>query len=94
MLFVIDCRDKPGSQDLRTRTRQAHLDYLTTFKECVVAAGPTLTDDGQAMTGSVLIVDCDDRSEAEAFAKNDPYAQAGLFEQVIIRAWRKVLPKD
>jgi uncharacterized protein YciI len=33
-----------------------------------------------------------DRAAAEAFAAGDPYRKAGLFESVIIRRWKKVLP--
>jgi uncharacterized protein YciI len=58
------------------------------------AAGPTLSEDGERMTGSLLILDFADRTEAQAFADGDPYAKAGLFERVEIRPWRKVLPKD
>ena len=44
------------------------------------------------MNGSLVILDLADQSEAEAFAANDPYAKAGLFEKVIIQPWKKVLP--
>ena len=46
------------------------------------------------MTGSVIILDCTDRAQAEAFAAADPYSQADLFQSVQIKAWRKVLPAD
>jgi hypothetical protein len=94
MLFVIDCRDKPGHRQVRLDNRQAHLDYLGGFPEQVVAAGPTQTDDGLEMTGSLLILDFPDRTAAERFCAGDPYARAGLFESVTIRRWRKVLPKE
>jgi hypothetical protein len=94
MLFVIDCRDKPGHQQVRLDNRQAHLDYLAGFLEQVQAAGPTQTDDGEGMTGSVLIMDFPDRAAAERFCAGDPYAKSGLFETVSIRRWHKVLSKD
>lgn len=94
MPFIIDCRDKPGHESVRMENRPAHLEYLQGFADKVVAVGPTQTDDGEAMTGSLLILDFADRTEAEAFAKNDPYAKAGLFETVTIRRWKKVLPAD
>lgn len=94
MLFMFFCNDKPGHEQLRLDTRQAHLDYLGGFKDRAVAVGPTLTDDGQHMNGSLLILDLADRQEAEDFAANDPYAKAGLFESVTIRAWKKVIPAD
>lgn len=90
MLFVIHAIDKPGNLDLRLKTRAAHLDYLTAAGEKVVAAGPTLTEDGAGMTGSVLIVEAADRAGAEEFARNDPYAKAGLFQNTTIMPWRKV----
>lgn len=94
MLFMFFCSDKPGHEQLRLDTRQAHLDYLGAFKDRAVAVGPTLSEDGQHMNGSLLILDLADRREAEDFAANDPYAKAGLFESVTIRAWKKVIPAD
>ena len=57
------------------------------------AAGPTLGDDN-APNGSVLVMEFDDRSQAQAFADNDPYAKAGVFESVSIKPWKKVYPKE
>lgn len=94
MLYIIDCVDKPGHGAVRAANRAAHLAYLEAQGARVVAAGPTLSDDGSAMTGSVIILDCADRAEAEAFCAGDPYAKAGLFESVTIRPWRRVLPKE
>ena len=97
MLFVIHAIDKPGSADVRLKTRSAHLDYLTAYGDKVVAAGPTLTEDGVGMTGSVLIIEAADRAGAEDFARNDPYAKAGLFQDTSIMPWRKVFfhpPRD
>lgn len=94
MLFIIDCRDKPGHEDVRKDNRQAHQDYLKGFKDQVVAAGPLLSDDGEHMVGSLLVLDFADRLLAERFAANDPYAKAELFESVTIRRWKKVLPKE
>lgn len=97
MLFVIHAIDKPGAIDVRMKARPAHLDYLTAAGEKVVAAGPTLTEDGTGMNGSVLIVEAADRAGAEDFARNDPYAKAGLFQNTTIVPWRKVFfnpPRD
>jgi len=94
MLFTILCIDKPNHEHLRIDTRQAHLDYLGEFKDRVAMAGPLQTDDGAHMTGSLLIMDFDNRNLAEAFAANDPYNKAGLFENVVIRRWKKVIPAD
>lgn len=87
-MYVIVALDKPNSRDLRAATRQAHLDYADA-SGAVVMAGPFLDEDG-AMTGSMLILDLPDRAAAEAWAAADPYATAGLFESVTIRAWKRV----
>ena len=36
----------------------------------------------------------DDMAQAQAFADNDPYAKAGVFESVSIKPWKKVYPKE
>ncbi|MEM7652564.1 MAG: YciI family protein [Pseudomonadota bacterium] len=91
MLFCVFCTDKKDSAHIRADNRPAHLEYLKSFGDKIVAGGATLTDDGEGMTGSLLVVDLEDRAAAEAFAANDPFAKAGLFESVEIRRWRKVI---
>ncbi len=92
MHFVISCTDRPNALDVRKANRDAHLAYLKSHAEQIVAAGPTLTDDSDGMTGSVLIMAFEGPAEAEAFAAGDPYAQAGIFESVTILPWRTVYP--
>ena len=89
MLFVMLCRDRPGSLDVRMATRAQHIAYLQTYAERLVQAGPLLDDDGRPC-GSLLIVDVADRATAEGFAESDPYNKAGLFESVVIRRYRTV----
>ena len=89
MLYTFYCRDHDGQEPLRKQTRDAHLSYLEAFK--VVTAGPLLSSDGNTMIGSLLIVELEDQAAAEAFAQEDPYAKAGLFAQVEINPFRKVI---
>ena len=91
MFFVVLTSDKPGSAQVRADNRPAHIDYLNSFGTKLVAAGATLSDDGESMTGSFLLVDVADRAAAEDFARNDPFAKAGLFATTEIRRWRKVI---
>jgi hypothetical protein len=91
MFFVVLTTDKPGAAQVRADNRPAHLDYLKSFGEQIVAAGATLADDGESMTGSFLLIDVADRAAAEDFARNDPFAKAGLFAATEIRRWRKVI---
>lgn len=63
--------------------------YLTTNKNLLLAAGALIEDDGTGGSGGILIVDTDDRKEAERFIANDPFSKAGLFEKVTVTRWRK-----
>jgi hypothetical protein len=92
MNFVLYCVDKAGHGHVRTENRPAHVDYLKSNLERIVLAGPMLSDDGEAMLGSVLVIEAADRADAEGFAAGDPYAKAGLFESVTIKAFKKVFP--
>lgn len=94
MYFFIFCNDKPDHQAVRMANREAHLAYLEGFRDRVVAVGPTLTDDGDGMNGSVLLMDFPDRAAVDAFLAGDPYGQAGLFDTVTVRPWKKVIPGD
>jgi uncharacterized protein YciI len=85
--FVLTCIDKPDSLPLRMASREAHLAYVRERLSFVRLAGPFLDARGE-MAGSLFIVEADDIAAVEAFTASDPYALAGLFERVEIRAWR------
>jgi hypothetical protein len=89
MLFALICTDRPGGLDLRLATRPSHVAFLATYADKIVSGGPLLDIDGRP-NGSLLVIDVNDRAEAEGFAASDPYAKAGLFESTLIRAFRAV----
>lgn len=91
MLYHILCRDKPGHLQTRLDNREAHLAVVNSLGDKLFAAGPLLNGQDE-MVGSVLIIYFDSDESAESFCANDPYAQAGLFEEVTITRWRKTLP--
>lgn len=84
MYFIIIAEDKPNSLELRLNVRADHLDYIQA-SGVLEQAGPILLDDKPC--GSLLIIKTQDRAAAEEFVRNDPYAQAGLFEKTDIRLW-------
>jgi uncharacterized protein YciI len=92
MRYMIYCIDKPGHEEVRAANRAAHLDYLGDNSGRIVMAGPTLAEDAESPTGSLLIMEFDSLAEAEGFAAEDPYQKADLFESVTIKHYRKVLP--
>lgn len=91
MYFIVLTTDKADSAHVRAEHRAEHLDYLRSFGDKVVAGGATLSDDGEGMTGSFLLIDVEDRAAAEDFCRNDPFAKVGLFASTEVRRWRKVI---
>jgi len=89
MRVSLICIDKPGALQLRLDNRPAHVEHLKS-SGVVELAGPFLDPHGN-MTGSLIVLDVPDLAAAEAWAAADPYAQAGLFESVAIREWKKVI---
>jgi len=77
---------------LRASIRSSHLDYLHPHLDKIVFAGPLLSDDGETSVGGLIVMDCPDLQTAKAFAHGDPYAVGGLFVNVEVRPWRKVIP--
>jgi uncharacterized protein YciI len=89
MRFALLAKDKTGALQTRLDNRDAHLAYVAETG-VVEIAGPLLDADGQ-MCGSLIILDVPDLAAAEAWAANDPYAKAGLFGDVTLSAWKKVI---
>ncbi|MCL4066121.1 YciI family protein [Pseudomonas sp. GX19020] len=89
MRAALICIDKPGHLETRKANRDAHLAYIA-GTGIVEMAGPFLDSDG-AMIGSLVILTVDSLDQARAWAAADPYAQAGLFQDVTIREWKKVI---
>lgn len=89
MRVALICTDKPDHLEVRKANREAHLAYIAETG-LVEMAGPFLGPDG-GMTGSLVILSVDDLAAAEAWAAADPYAKAGLFAEVQIREWKKVV---
>ncbi len=85
--FILLCRDKEHSFGLRTKTRPAHLEYIRQASAQVLLAGPILNAENVPI-GSMLIITADDEEGATHFAANDPYARAGLFENVEVQTYR------
>lgn len=89
MRVALITRDKAGALQTRLDNRDAHLAYIESTG-VVEMAGPFLDADG-AMCGSMIIMNVETLAAAQAWADNDPYAKAGLFEKVRIEEWKKVI---
>lgn len=88
MLIALIARDKDGALQTRLDNRTAHLGYIEETG-VVAQAGPLL--EGDQMIGSLIILDVADMAAAQAWADNDPYAKAGLFQSVDLITWKRVV---
>ena len=89
MRFALLAKDKPGALQIRMDNREAHLAYVAETG-VVEIAGPLIDADGQ-MCGSLIVLELTDLAAAQDWAANDPYAKAGLFADVTLSAWKKVI---
>jgi uncharacterized protein YciI len=75
-------------------TRPTHIEHLNKLNAegTLKIAGPFLDDDGKPC-GSLIIVEAESKEAARALADADPYAKAGLFESVDVKAYNWVFNK-
>ncbi|MBO0904877.1 YciI-like protein [Jiella sonneratiae] len=86
MLFAIISTDKPNHLQTRMDNRPEHLAYLNSLGDRLKFAGPFLGGDEKPV-GTLAVVEAETLDAAKTIAADDPYAVAGLFEQVEIRRW-------
>ena len=99
MLFAIIANDVEDSLEKRLAARPAHLERLQRLKNegRLVLAGPhpaiEAEDPGEAgFTGSLIVAEFDSLAAARAWAEADPYIDAGVYADVIVKPFKKVLP--
>lgn len=99
MLYAIIGEDRPGSLEARLAARPAHLERLQRLQQeaRLVLAGPCPAvdspDPGPAgFSGSLIVAEFDSLTAAQAWADADPYIAAGVYAQVTVKPFKKVLP--
>ncbi|MCC5796434.1 MAG: YciI family protein [Methylophaga sp.] len=99
MWYAIISQDTPDSLQKRLAARPAHLERLEALKNegRLLLAGPhpaiDSEDPGSAgFTGSLVVAEFADLGSAQQWADADPYVTAGVYAQVIVKPFRKVMP--
>jgi len=99
MLYAIIATDAPGSLKDRLAARPARLARLEQLKEQgrLVLAGPhpavDSNDPGEAgFSGSLVVAEFDSLEAAREWAEADPYKAAGVYSDVLVKPFKKVLP--
>lgn len=99
MWYVIFSQDVENSLERRMSVREQHLARLKELQqqERLLVAGPMPAIDdenpGEAgFTGSTVIAKFDSLAQAQQWANADPYIDAGVYANVIVKPFKKVLP--
>ncbi len=99
MYYAIVCEDVPNSLRLRASARPAHLERLKALADDgrLLVAGPfpalDTEEPGEAgFTGSLIVAEFESLEAASAWADSDPYVEAGVFANVSVKPYKKVLP--
>jgi len=99
MLYAIMSEDVENSLEKRLSARPEHLARLQLLQNegRLVIAGPhpaiDCEDPGPAgFTGSLIIAEFPSYDEARNWADSDPFVTAGVYQNVTIKPFRKVLP--
>ncbi|MFZ2269594.1 MAG: YciI family protein [Azonexus sp.] len=99
MLYAIIGEDRAGSLDQRLAARPAHLARLQALQAeaRLILAGPCPAidspDPGPAgFSGSIIVAEFASLAAAQAWADADPYVAAGVYQQVSVKPFKKVLP--
>lgn len=99
MWYVIFATDVENSLEKRMAARPAHVERLKILNAQgrLLVAGPTPAIDSEepgdaGFSGSVVIAEFDSLTQAQAWADQDPYIEAGVYDNVIVKPYKKVLP--
>lgn len=99
MWYVIFSQDVENSLEKRMSVRDRHLARLVQLQEegRLLVAGPMPAIDSEnpgeaGFTGSTVIAEFNSLDDAKAWADADPYIEAGVYDKVIVKPFKKVLP--
>lgn len=99
MLYAIIASDVANSLEKRLAARPAHIERLQQLKVegRVVLAGPhpaiDSNDPGEAgFSGSLIVAEFESLAAAQTWADADPYIAAGVYDKVVVKPFKQVLP--
>ena len=99
MLYAIISQDVENSLEKRLSVRPAHVERLQELKEQgrLILAGPHPAIDNYepgpaGFTGSLIVAEFESLEAAQSWADEDPYITAGVYDSVIVKPFKKVLP--
>jgi hypothetical protein len=99
MYYMICSQDVENSLEKRLATRDKHLARLQQLSTegRLLMAGPLPAIDSEnpgeaGFTGSLVVAEFESLEQAQAWANDDPYLDAGVYDHSIVKPFKKVLP--
>jgi len=99
MWYAIISEDVENSLEKRKAARPAHLERLYGLRDegRLLVAGPHPAIDSEdpgpaGFSGSLVIAEFDSLASAKNWADEDPYVAAGVYANVVVKPFKKVLP--
>ena len=99
MYYAIISQDVENSLEKRVSARPEHLRRLQELQDegRLLLAGPhphiDSEDPGPAgFSGSLIVAEFDSLESAQSWADADPYIAAGVYENVVVKPFKKVFP--
>ncbi len=99
MWYAIISEDVENSLPLRAKSRPAHLKRMNALvnEGRLLLAGPHPAIDAEdpglaGFSGSLVVVDFPSLEDAKEWADADPYVAAGVYANVIVKPFKRVLP--
>jgi uncharacterized protein len=98
MLYAIISEDVANSLEKRKQARPDHLARLHALQDAgrLVLAGPHPAIDNEnpsdaGFTGSLVVAEFNSLHDAQTWAAADPYMAAGVYANVTVKPFKKVL---
>ena len=98
MWYAFICQDHPDSLEKRKQTREAHFSRLETLQRSgrLLLAGPfpaiDCEDPGAAgFTGSLIVAEFNSLEDAQQWADQEPYLEAGVYAEVAVKPFKRAL---
>jgi uncharacterized protein YciI len=99
LLYAIIAQDQEHSLQARLAARPAHLERLRTLQDegRLVLCGPHPAIDSEdpgtaGFTGSLIVAEFPDLESARAWAAQDPYVAAEVYQDVVVKPFKRVTP--
>ncbi|WP_275098709.1 YciI family protein [Sedimenticola hydrogenitrophicus] len=99
MFYAIMGTDREDSLEARLQARPEHLERIKQLQSegRLLLAGPHPAIDSEdpgpaGFSGSLIVAEFASLDEARAWADEDPYTLTGVFSQIEVKPFRKVLP--